>query len=161
MGKFSFNDIDHKWYRYSFIILLFIFLVVMVSGSDRYGICWDEPLQKEYGELALKFYTSGGKDTTFINHQKLTHLYGGLVEITSAVLTNNYKGDVYDRRHLYICFYGLLAILFAGLLAQKIGGWRAGNLALLFLFFSPVFFGHSMFNSKDIPFAATYIMINN
>ncbi|GHT23247.1 hypothetical protein AGMMS4957_14540 [Bacteroidia bacterium] len=45
-------------------------------------------------------------------------------------------------------------MLFVGLLAQLIGGWRAGCLALLLIFFSPHIVGHSFNNSKDLPFAA-------
>lgn len=148
----------HKWLKPLFFILAAIMLLVMALSSDQYGICWDDELQKNYGHDALKYYTSGGQDTTFINREKQIHLYGGLVEITSAVLEDYWDGDVYEMRHLYFSIYGFAAILVTGLLAAELGGWGIGILALLMLFFSPVFFGHSMFNSKDIPFATTYIL---
>jgi hypothetical protein len=156
--KFDFFDTNNKWYKYLFFVFAAIALVVMISSSSHYGICWDEQLQKDYGEKCLKFYTSGGKDTSFIIPNKNVHLYGGFVEITAAIFTKNYKGDVFDRRHLYFSLFGFFAILICGLLARELAGWRAGLIAFLFLFFSPLFFGHSMFNSKDVPFAAAYLL---
>ena len=37
-------------------------------------------------------------------------------------------------------------------------GWLAGLLALLMIFLTPSFLGHSLMNPKDIPFATGYIM---
>ncbi len=129
--------------------------MVLTSSSRRYGICWDDEIQKTLGEKALPFYTFGGTDNSF-DPQTPAH-YGGLFDVSAAALTRNYRGDPYEARHLYVSLFGFWSILFTGLLARKLGGWRAGDIALVFLFFSPVFFGHSMFNVKDIPFAAGFI----
>ncbi|HZG00542.1 MAG TPA: tetratricopeptide repeat protein, partial [Chitinophagales bacterium] len=53
---------------------------------------------------------------------------------------------------------GFLAILFAGLLARRIGNWTTGFIALVLLGTWPQFFGQSMNNPKDIPFALGYVM---
>jgi hypothetical protein len=52
---------------------------------------------------------------------------------------------------------GFLAMLFSGLIAARLGGWRMGLIALWIMFLSPRFFGHSMNNPKDIPFATAAI----
>ncbi|MEW6468021.1 MAG: glycosyltransferase family 39 protein [Bacteroidota bacterium] len=133
-----------------------LILAIMVSVSGDYGISWDEPLQKDYGNRILRYYSSGGKDTSYIDRAKLIHLYGGLAETITALANRLSSHDVYDTRHLVIACFGFLAILFSGLLARELAGWNTGTLALLFAFLTPVFFGHSMYNSKDIPFAAAY-----
>ncbi|MCH8330881.1 MAG: glycosyltransferase family 39 protein, partial [Bacteroidetes bacterium] len=53
---------------------------------------------------------------------------------------------------------GALAILFAALLAYRFSGWQAALLVIIFMFFSPRFMGHAMNNTKDMPFAAFYMM---
>ena len=134
-----------------------IILILMVSSSSHYGISWDEQVQSEYGERVLKFYTSFGKDTSYFDPQKAIHTYGPFFEWLSAIANHNYSGDPIERRHLLISLFGFLAIVFTGLTAREIGNWKSGVLAQTLIFFTPVFFGHSMFNSKDIPFAAGYI----
>jgi tetratricopeptide (TPR) repeat protein len=50
-----------------------------------------------------------------------------------------------------------LLFLFTGLLAKELGNWKTAILALLFIVLTPLLFGHSMYNPKDIPFAAFYM----
>jgi len=149
---------EPKFLKRIFIACATAMLLVMLSVSGDYGITWDEKIQKDYGENILKFYSSGGKDTSYIDRTKFIHLYGGFVETISAVATKFSGGDVYNTRHLIVAIFGFITMLFTGLLAKKLAGWPAGIIALLFIFFTPVFFGHSMYNSKDIPFAASYIL---
>lgn len=152
-----------KW-KWVFNISALFMLIYMLSVSHHYGISWDETTQINYGKNVLKFYTSGFKDTSIINEQYISrykggiHLYGGVVELISAVTHKITGGDEYNVHHFTTALFGFLAILFTGLTAKLLNGWRAALFALWFIFLSPVFFGHSMYNSKDIPFAASYIM---
>jgi 4-amino-4-deoxy-L-arabinose transferase-like glycosyltransferase len=43
-------------------------------------------------------------------------------------------------------------------MGRRLGGERGGVLSLLFLALTPVFYGHSFYNAKDIPFAALYAL---
>jgi dolichyl-phosphate-mannose--protein O-mannosyl transferase len=62
-------------------------------------------------------------------------------------------------RHLLNAVAGASAIVFTGLLTYAISGsWLAACLSLLILSLWPQFFGHSMNNPKDIPFALGYVM---
>ncbi len=130
----------------------------MLAVSHQFGICWDEPIQIDYGKKVLKFYSSGFKDTSYINQEKLMHLYGGVIEVMSAIAYKIVVGDEYNVHHFITAFFGFLALLFTGLTAKLLNGWRSALFALWFIFLTPVFFGHSMYNSKDIPFAASYII---
>jgi Flp pilus assembly protein TadD len=133
-------------------------LAVLLLVSSDYGITWDEKMQQEYGQNLLKFYLSGGRDTSYLSGLPTMPLLGGFVEVVAAAATRISSADVYNTRHLVLAFFGFLGILFTGLTAKELAGWPTGLLALLFMFFTPVIFAHSLYNSKDIPFASAHIM---
>lgn len=147
---------------FSMASVLLIFFMAYLSFD--YGITGDDMDQKVYGEKLLNYYTSLGKDTSClhlkIGNKENLHLYGGLFPMLSAAL-NRYIGglDEYDMRHLLNAVTGAVAIIFTGLLAYTISGsWLAACLAFIILTLWPQFFGHSMNNPKDIPFALGYVM---
>ena len=146
--------------RSLFFISAALMLLLMLFVSGDYGINWDEKLQKEYGEKLCTFYLSGGTDTSYMAFpQGLNiHLYGGLFEVIAATLCKLVHFDEYNVRHFLNAIFGFFAILFTGLTARRVGSWRAALFALFFIYLTPVFFGHSMYNSKDIPFAAGYVI---
>jgi hypothetical protein len=57
--------------------------------------------------------------------------------------------------NLGFAFAGFAAVLWMG---RRLGGPSGGLLALLFLALTPVYYGHSFYNAKDIPFAAMYAL---
>ena len=141
------------------VVLALTLLMAMDSGINA-----DDEFQHDYSEKLVDYYLSFGTDTAALNIPKGNmHYYGGVFDILSG-LTNRAMGYTwtdagYHRvRHFYNALFGVLAMLFASLLAKEIAGWRAGILTLVFLFLSPRFLGHSLMNPKDIPFAAGYIM---
>ena len=150
-------------FRMLFAIGAIVLFFLMTSLSFDYGITGDDLDQKLYGEKVLNFYTSFGKDTSCLHlkvgNKENLYIYGGLFNMISAA-ANRYIGglDEYDMRHFINAIAGFFAILFAGLLARRIGNWMTGFLALVLLATWPQFFGQSMNNPKDIPFALGYVM---
>jgi hypothetical protein len=150
-------------------------LIVMPIMSFSFGITWDEWMQSRYGRLILKFFASGGTEQRALNYYD-TFWYGGFFEIISNTIYGLASGNIgsfikldtfadptipklYETRHFINALFGFLAILYTGLLAKQISkSWRAAFLAVLFIFLSPRFLGHSMNNPKDIPYATGYIM---
>ncbi|GHT40272.1 hypothetical protein AGMMS49965_08300 [Bacteroidia bacterium] len=112
----------------------------------------EEPWRVPQSLLLYEYYTSSfGKEGTghFLNPQ------GYAFDTFTAFITQTFGIDDYmTARHVCIAFAGAFLMLFVGLLAKLLGGWRAGSLALLLIFFSPHIVGHSFNNSKDLPFAA-------
>lgn len=149
-------------YRNIFLGLAAFILVVLVGLSFSTGINGDDEYQNDYSEKLVSYYTSFGKDTEALFIEKGNmHLYGGFFDLTTGLINSALGYDEWDQgyhnvRHVFNALFGFLAMLFVGLLAREIGGWRAGILALLFMFLSPRFFGHSLMNPKDIPFAAGF-----
>lgn len=159
-----------SWKRafWSFAALL---TLLMFRLSFDYGIIWDEWIQSHYGRLVLKFLVTGGRDLSALHFGKTMYLYGGLFDtLTAAIYSlrfDSIKNIIayplhadfilphwFETRHAVNALFGALTLFYTGLTARKIGGWRAGTLAMLFLAVSPRFFGNSMNNPKDIPFAA-------
>ncbi len=150
-------------FRFLFAATAVFLFFLMTTVSFHYGITGDDLDQKIYGEKVLDYYTSFGKDTSCLHlkvgNKENLNLYGGLFSMISAA-ANRYIGglDEYDMRHLINAIAGFFAILFTGLLARRLGNWLTGLIALVLLASWPQFFGQSMNNPKDIPFALTYIL---
>jgi hypothetical protein len=137
-------------------------LLIMLVVSPDYGISWDEKMHKEYGEQLLNYYLTLGTDNGYLNFTFCPiHLLGGFYDVTTVSLHKIANKiaifDEYNFRHFFSALLGFLAILFTGLTSKELSGWRSGSIALFFIFLTPVFFGHSMYNPKDIPLAAFYI----
>lgn len=141
---------------------LFMFFTMSMIATD-FGITGDEPDMNEYGKAVLNYYVTLGRDTTVFNMPKLynrdgvAHYYGGLFDLIAALVNRISPLSEYDTRHVLNAWTGFLAMLLTGLIAARLGGWRMGLLALWIIFLSPRFFGHSMNNPKDIPFATASV----
>lgn len=144
--------------------LLALVLVVTIWLAMESGINADDEYQHDYSEKLVDYYLSFGADTAALHIPKGNmHYYGGVFDIlagfTNRAMGLTWTDGAYHQvRHFYNALFGVMAMLFASLLAKEIAGWRAAILSLVFLFLSPRFLGHSLMNPKDIPFAAGYIM---
>lgn len=155
-----------KVFKFSALGILLITVVLSLFS----GINGDDEFQNDYSEKLVDYYLSFGADTAALYIEKGNmHYYGGFFDLVTG-LANRALGfesvnmGYHHVRHVFNAIIGVLAMLFVGLLAKEIAGWRAGILALWFIFLSPRFLGHSLMNPKDIPFAAgfaiaTYYMV--
>lgn len=128
--------------------------------SIKSGISGDEEtFHYPHGKNVYNYYATFGKDTTCLYYDNSAlHMYGPVFDLTTVVVIKIFNpDDEYMVRHMLNSLTGWTALFFAGLIAVMLGGWRAGIITMLFMFFSPRFLGHSFNNPKDIPFAATYI----
>jgi hypothetical protein len=150
--------------KFNFRLLTFIslafMLVIMLWVSKDYGITGDEVTQNTYGETVYKYFASGGKDKSALTYRNV-YFYGGfydLICVTVNKMLGTSDANVYNVRHFINAIFGFLAIVVTGLLARYYKGWGAALLTVWFLFLSPRFFGESMNNPKDIPFALGMMM---
>ena len=137
----------------------------MVWMSIGFGVNGDEKFQVDYSKKLWAYYSSGGKDTSALNiPEGNMHLYGGLFDMTAVSINkllgieNEFSPAYHTTRRVLCAVFGFIAILFTCLFARDLGGWPLAFLTLLLMSFTPRFFGDSMVNPKDIPFAAGYIM---
>ncbi|MEM1218426.1 MAG: tetratricopeptide repeat protein [Bacteroidota bacterium] len=134
-----------------------ILLIIFAFGS---GVNGDDIYQYDYSEKLVQYYSTFGENQEALNIPKGNmHYYGGFFDTVAGFLNKLFGFEQTDLgyhhvRHVLIALFGLLAMLFTGLLTREIAGWRAAVLALVIIYLSPRFFGHSLMNPKDIPFAA-------
>src|SRR5205814_100335 len=104
----------------------------------------------KYGQLVCRYFASGFQDDS-CNRLCLMRYYGPLFDLAGTLV-----GDSFHARHLLSALAGLLAIMavvsYAWLLRSRV----AVVAATLALALNPVFYGHSFFNPKDIPFACAF-----
>ncbi|MEZ5069793.1 MAG: tetratricopeptide repeat protein [Bacteroidales bacterium] len=65
----------------------------------------------------------------------------------------NLENQPYEARHVMVALTGAAAMLTVALFARNLAGYGAACLALLLMFCSPRFLGHSFNNPLDVPFA--------
>lgn len=90
--------------------------------------------------------------------------YGGGFEFFAGMLSKMF-GVGSDKQlgfhtvtHVLLGIVTALILLFSGLTAKELGGWRAALITVVLLLVSPRFTGHGLMNNKDIPFALGYII---
>ncbi len=130
----------------------------MFIGSMNAGNSGDEHFNHDHAAYVYKYIQTAGKDSSYLNPAyPLQKYYGQAFDNIVYIVNDTLKiEDYYKSRHILNAFTGWLLILFTGLIAGLLFGWRAGTIALIFMFFSPKILGHSWNNPKDIPFATTY-----
>ena len=157
------EDAQEMWRR-AFYIIAGVALLLFVTGAFQAGISGDEDVQVPYGEKAVDFYTSWGADTAVFKSKKgdAIRYYGGGFELPVTLVSKALGIDISSRayfylRHLLLALLGWLTMLAAGGTARLLGNWRMAVFTLILVGLAPRFFGHSMMNPKDIPFAAGYM----
>ena len=136
------------------VLLLAACLAILTFGD--YGVTWDEPGLRSYGQMLVAWYRSGFTDASAFSFANLRY-YGGAFDIVATLLEPWAPLDPFASRHLLGALVGLAGLALTWRLARRLGGPRAGLLALLLLATLPGWWGHMFFNSKDVPFAVAML----
>lgn len=146
----------------SFWIFIGVIALIGFIITPQYGISGDEVTQHNYGIAVWNYLKTFGEDKTAVTGKLLDNTqtyYGGLFDGFAAMIADVFHpADIYLVRHYLNFLFGLMALIFCGLLAKEVGGWRAACIAVLLLLLTPRFFGEMFNNPKDIPFAGTYAL---
>ena len=147
------------------LIVCVLFLAVGILILDDYGVSWDTNTQHTIGQQNLDYILGKShaipkgvdRDIGF------ERFYGGVFELP-LVLAERSLGlgdwrDILLSRHLLTHASFLAGGLFCFLLVHRLFGSRALALfALLLFLLHPRLYGHSFFNSKDVPFASIFMI---
>ncbi len=166
------SSLSREPFRFGFAGLALLLGLLMPILSRHYAVTWDEWMDTNYGFLVFKYILSLGKDTSYTTFWH-GYLYSAFFFVLTHSLNALASGDIFHYvadfsrtdhflsyfqiSHLTNSLFGFYLFFFTGLAAKEVKGWRAAFLALLLIAISPRFFGQSMNNPKDIPFAATYM----
>jgi hypothetical protein len=136
------------------LVLLAFGVVVLLTYQD-YGVTWDESWHLAYGEHIRQFYLTRGEDLTALRHKDF--MYGGGFDLLGAVAVANAGIDRYEVIHLVGAGVGMLGLVGAWRLGRGLAGPLGGLCSLVMLAVTPVYYGHSFNNPKDLPFAVGYV----
>ncbi|MFC1720136.1 hypothetical protein ACFL00_03235 [Pseudomonadota bacterium] len=162
--------------RNIFIALSFFIFVFLPVLSFDFGITEDEQMHNQHGKSILAYFqgtddkaarnpldsegrVSYAYDVQGNDLSGALNIYGGTFDLVcAAVIRYVSPFGEFETRHIINSLFGALLMVFTGLLAAWVAGWRAGVIALILMACSPRIIGHSMNNPKDIPFAAMYMV---
>ena len=132
---------------------------VGVAVLDDYGVGNDELAQRRIAKANLN-YILGDAQALPSDHNRF---YGVAFELplllAEQALGLRDSRDIFLMRHLLTHLLFIAGGFFCGLLAWRIFGSRAlAALAMLLFLLHPRLYAHSFFNSKDLPFAALFMI---
>lgn len=161
------RDIFKQWFsnkpRGIFTVLAAASLVWMIGASFDAGMSGDEETHNIHAKNVYQFYaTMGANDTAAVmrNDYNLPS-YGQAVDNFAYALTQWFNiDDVMQTRHTVNVIFAWLAMLYAALLAYRVGGrrWWPAIFTLALFFFSPRFMGHGFNDLKDSNLAAVMLI---
>ena len=168
MKKLFSENKNNIWF-WLFLGLAAALFVAMPLMSRSAGNSGDEDkFQIPQGRFVMDYFQSDGADTTCLQDVVTLNgkeqswnlkYYGCSFDVVTEWINRTFNiDDIASTRHMCNAFLGWLIVLFGGLIAYRMGGWRAGVFAMLLLFLSPRLLGHSFNNPKDIPLAAGIVM---
>ena len=135
-------------------------LAIGFAAAGDYGLSTDQPTQQQIGELTVRYVF--GEDMRLLTKRDYRY-YGAAFEV--GLIAFQRLLGLTDTRHMYLSRYLLgHAFFLAGafacyLLAQRLFKSRAlALIAMLLLLCHPRMYGHSFFNSKDLPFLSMFLI---
>jgi hypothetical protein len=118
----------------------------------QYGVTWDEEIAVKQGATVITWYKTGFADRSAID-QSNYRLYGGFVNVLVQAVRAATHARIYEASHATSLVFGLVGLALAFWIGRRLGSPAAGCLSAVFLWMTPVYYGHSFNNPKDIPFA--------
>jgi hypothetical protein len=143
---------DNKWDWPAGLLVLSYLAIIVLTFRD-YGVTWDEEVQSNYGEQVIRWYSTHFADRSALTYRDLKY-YGGFFDAVAQSATRVSPFGVLETRHLANALFGVAGVIGTYKLGKYLAGPPSGFLAALFLILTPVYYGHSFNNPKDIPFAA-------
>ena len=142
------------WIGWLGALVVFAWGLAVLPGI---GVGFDENVHATYGELVLKGYQTGGRDTRNVEYKDLM-FYGPWVDALAAAFYGGEDGQrSYPLRHALALAFTALTLPAAFYLGRAAtGGWPGGLAAMVAMALMPRYLGHGMFNTKDVPFACLF-----
>jgi len=140
------------------IAVLALVAVIAALTFRDYGLGWDDYTHAEYGDLLLSLYGSGFTDTRALSFVNL-YMYGGGFDMLAALLGKILPFGLFETRRLAGALVGVIGLFIVWRLGRRVGGSKAGLVALVLLSISPLYYGHMYMNPKDAPFAVAMALL--
>ena len=142
-------------------VILFLFsLVIALLCFKDYGVGWDEPIQRDMGEVSYNYVFKGDKSLlTYVDRSHGVAFELPLFLLEKALHITDTQ-PLYLMRHLVTHLFYLVSVFCGYVLAYRLFKDRLlASLGFILLAFNPRLYAHSFFNSKDIPFYSALIIV--
>jgi len=149
---------EHPLFRTAFFLTaLAIFVILPILSLDA-GLSGDDEKHYQHAIKVYRYFTEEDPAALDDPQHKL-HYYGQSFDFFTYLIIRllDLEDNPYEARHVMVAITGAAAILVTALVVRLFGGYGAGWLALLLMFFSPRFLGHAYNNPLDVPFAFGYM----
>lgn len=145
---------EHPLFRLFFAgVALSIFILLPILSLDA-GLSGDDEKHYEHAIKVYRYFSEGDRSALNDPKYKLNY-YGQSFDFFTYLVIRllNLEDHPYEARHLMVALTGAAAIFFTALFVKLIAGYRGALIALVLMFLSPRFLGHSFNNPMDVPFA--------
>jgi hypothetical protein len=142
---------DRRGWRHAALVVLGVAACVSILTVTHYGATWDEEHSMRHGALFLRWYASGFRDDRVIEESNF-RWYGGFFD-GLAQIVHHVGFPLYETSHVLTAAFGMAGLALAYWMGAALASRLAGFLATLFLWATPMYYGHSFNNPKDLPFA--------
>lgn len=145
---------ENPLFRLAFLITAVAIFVILPLLSLGAGLSGDDEKHYEQAIKVYNYFKDGDPSALNDSRYKLNY-YGQSFDFFTylAIRWLHLEDNPYEARHFMVAITGAIAILFTALLVKLFAGYSGGWLALILMFLSPRFLGHSFNNPMDIPFA--------
>lgn len=144
--------------------------IMTLIGGLTTGVSWDEPYRvgKLANLLEHGWFVDNVADGQPVDFN--TYVYAPVYDLVShafatLLVTHDWAqvsvaADAYAARHLSLALLAGVGMVAVGsIAAMLLGGWRWGLVATALLGAIPLWTGHAMFNSSDLPVAVGYTLV--
>ena len=138
-------------------VLLVALAALMLATMHSYGVSADAGVQHRWGRRLVRWYATLGHEPRVTDDLDITK-YGGFCEVVTQLVVLASPFGTWTSRALANLGFAVVGFAAALWMGRRLGGAPGGFLSLLFLALTPVYYGHSFYNAKDIPFAAMYAL---
>jgi Dolichyl-phosphate-mannose-protein mannosyltransferase len=141
------------------LLLLVASLIIALFIYKDYGVSWDEPEQREMGEVSYNYIFH--HDPALKTSVDRDHGVGFELVLTALEKKLHFTDsrDIFLMRHLATHIFFLIGVFFAYLLMLRLyKNQFIACLGFLIIALNPRLYAHSFFNTKDIPFLSAFII---
>lgn len=145
--------------KYVGVILLAITITVGLFTYKTYGISWDEQEQRHIGMFTYNYLVHGDPALHYYWNRNYGIAFELPLLVIERILNLHDSRDIYLMRHLVSHLFFLFSAFLLFLLIDYLYKNKVlATIGFLMLVLNPVIYGHSFFNSKDVPLLSMYIV---
>lgn len=145
--------------KYPEYLLFLLFSIIGIFTVNSYGTTWDENDQRDIGLACYNYIFNNDVFYRVLESRDHGAIFEVLLVIIEKIGGLTISKDIYIMRHIVShLFFILSAFYFYKLIFLIYNNKKLALFGFLLLVINPTIYGHSFFNSKDVPFLSMLII---